>query len=43
MNYYTALSESLVHIGLVIAFLCIATGIYYFPGLHGNCSSAHQP
>ena len=36
-------SRPLVYIGLVIAFLCVATCINYLPGLHGNCSSAHQP
>ena len=36
-------SRPLTHVGLVIAFLCVATGIYYLPELHGNCGSAHQP
>ena len=36
-------SRPLVHIGLVIAFLCVATGVNYLPGLHDNSSSVHQP
>ena len=36
-------SRPLIHIGLVIAFLCVATSIEFLPGLHVNCSTAHQP
>ena len=35
--------EALVHVGLVTAFLEVATGLCTCLGLHGICSSAHHP
>ena len=37
------LTQLVAHIGLVTAFLKVATRVYYLPGVDGICSSAYQP